>query len=151
MKFAIGNSALKNTTFEVFKFIKRSEADALVKSISRSFADSKMKAGQLTLGQLAVNKKKNNLLFSLLNQKIALRVWKEYLLIRDKFAVREGGIVSENELEKLIEKQRLEEIKFYSKTQTSLTKKYIPLRREASQILESFHRLYRQLRDSRIY
>jgi hypothetical protein len=119
----------------------------LAQSVKGSFADKNLKAGKLSVGQLETNKKKYNLLLSLLNQKIALRVWKEYLLIHDKFIAREGGIVSEAELTKLIEKQRLEEIKFFSKSRASISQKDIPLRREASQLLDSFHRLYKDIRE----
>jgi glycerol-3-phosphate dehydrogenase len=146
-KFAIGNAALKNSSFEVFKYCRRAEADTLARSVKRSFS-CQTKAGELSVGQLAVNKGKHNLLLTLLNQKIALRVWKEYRLIRDKFAAREGGIVSEAELTRLIEKQRLEELRFYSKAGNQISARDILLRRAASQMLDSFHRIFRALHSS---
>ena len=125
------------------------ETDTLAHSVNKSFGKLS-KAGRLNSDQLAINKKKNNLLLSILNQKIALRVWKEYLLIKDKFAAREGGIVSDVELNRLISKQRLEEIKFYNKNQAILSQSDIPLRKESALMLDSFHNIYRVLRDSSI-
>lgn len=152
LKFAIGNAALRNSSFEVFKYSKRAEADAIARSIVNTFGKRKNRAGELSVGQLQANKQRYNLLLSLLNQKIALRVWKEYLLIRDKFAAREGGIVSDRELDRLIAKQRLEEIRFYGKAQAaSAVLKDIPLGRQASQILDDFHQIYKTLRDSILY
>ena len=149
LKFAFGNRALRNSPYKVFKYSKKSEAEAAVNSIVHSFKRIEG-SGSLTNYQLVENKKRNNILLSLLNQKIVFRVWKEYLLISDKFAAREGGIVSDRELHMLISKQRIEEMKYYNKQNCTLSQKDVPIRHMSMQMIESFSNIHRQLQDSRL-
>lgn len=149
LKFSFGNRALRNSPFEVYKYSIQAETDALATSIKHSFKKND-KAGTLNAYQLLGNKKRNNILLSLLNQKIAFRVWKEYLLIRDKFAAREGGIVSDKELTKLISKQRIEEMKYYNKQSYTLSQKDVPLKLASTQMIDSFKNIHKELHDSRL-
>lgn len=149
LKFSYGNRALKDSPFQVFKYSRKSEAEAVVHSTFNSFKRAEG-AGTLTNYQLAENKKKHNILLSLLNQKIVFRVWREYLLIRDKFNAREGGIVSERELASMISKQRIEEMKYYNQQNYTLSHHSIPLSNVSLNMIESFRNIHIELENSRL-
>lgn len=148
LKFAFGNRALKKSNFEIYKYSKQTESETLANGIIRSFRKLQG-SGDANRIQLADNKKQFNLLWTLLTHKIAFRVWKEYMLIRTKFAGREGGIVSEEELNRLINKQRMEEIKFYNKkthatTQANTTEKKLDIH-----LIHKLRRLQEKIQRSR--
>lgn len=150
LKFSYGNRALRDSEYSVFKFTRKAEVKALSKSLIQSFKQNN-KSGTLSNSQLQTNKNRNNILLTLLNQKVAFRVWKEYMLIRDKFAAREG-IISERELNRLISKQRTEEIKYYNKQNSTLAffdDTDEPVRKASMQMIESFRNIHMELRSGK--
>ena len=141
MKFDYGNKTVRQASFPAYKIIREAEDDALADSLiknqgtiknkeepdnlskrklkirrelSSSVAKTKENPEKLSSIKLKKNREKFNPVMKLISMRVVLRVWKEYLYLYDNFTEMEGGIISDHEIVNFINRQRKEEIKFYT-------------------------------------
>lgn len=116
LKFDYGNKTVRQASYPAYKIIRMAEDDALADSLIKNQGriKTKEKLEKLSNKKLKENRELFNPVMKLISMRIVLRVWKEYLYLYDNFTEMEGGIVSDHEIVNFINRQRKEEIKFYT-------------------------------------
>lgn len=150
LKFDYGNKAVRHSSFPAYKIMKRAECDALATSLVKYYKKSGRK---LSSRDLKDNRQYFNPVLKLIFMRIAIRVWKEYLLLYNKFTDMEGGIVSDKEIVKFINRQRKLEIKYYSfkePTNTTSFKKSTSLKTANKSHMKLLAGVYQLLLNSKL-
>jgi len=121
MKFMFGNKVMRSTNFDTYKFIREIETKTIAERIVQ---DAQKKNTKINIKQLRKNSKKFNNVPVLMNMKVALKVWKEYTELYDAFKKKGGDLMSHDQIEEQIVKQRVQEMRFYNQEDFISTKDY---------------------------
>lgn len=112
MKFMFGNRTMQGSDSFNYNYIKKIEAGMIA---DRLLQDARLENTRVRVSKYKKNQYKFNPVRLIMNMKVALKVWKEYTELWDRFKMRKGVQLSSIEIEQRIEKQRDEELKFYNR------------------------------------